>query len=264
MRRRALARGDRHFEVVATQGLGFIAQRKGDVVRAAALYESVLPLIERERNPEMYANLRGQLGDALIALGEFDRALMLHSEALELFAARGDDSRTARELSALAAIQFRTGNLERALATIESAMPLYQRSRDPAGHAAALRLAGNAAAELGRHDLALDYLHDAERLDRNGVNIERTRVLIAGELRTLGDLAGAGKLLEQVLPRRRFDASRCAVGACALAPGAKPPARGARRSARGRCQLRATQAGFQPHRLELGTGAGAARRRPFR
>ena len=199
MRRRALARGDRHFEVVATLGLGFIAQRKGDVVRAAALYEGVLPLIERARNPQMYAILRGQLGDALIALGEFDRALMLHTEALELFAARGDDSRTARELSALAAIQFRTGNLERALATIESAMPLYQHSRDPAGHAAALRLAGNAAAELGRHDLALDYLHDAERLDRNGVNIERTRVLIAGELRTLGDLAGAGKLLEQVL-----------------------------------------------------------------
>ena len=44
---------------------------------------------------------------------------------LELFAARGDDSRTARELSALAAIQFRTGNVERALATIESALPLY-------------------------------------------------------------------------------------------------------------------------------------------
>ena len=130
MRRRAQARGDRHFEVVATQGLGFIAQRKGDVVRAAALYESVLPLIERERNPEMYADLRSQLGDALIALGEFDRALMLHAEALELFAARGDDSRTARELAALAAIQFRTGNLERALATIESAhaaLPAFAR-----------------------------------------------------------------------------------------------------------------------------------------
>jgi tetratricopeptide (TPR) repeat protein len=199
MRRRARARGDRLFEIVATQQLAAIAQRKGDVVRAAALYESVLPMVERDRNPELYAALLGNLGDALIALGEFDRALVLHSEALELYAARGDDSRMARELSALAAIQFRSGNLERALDTIQSALPLYTRSRDQADHASALRLAGNAAAELGRHDLALDYLHGAERLDWNGVNIDHTRVLIAGELRTLGDLVGAGKLLEQVL-----------------------------------------------------------------
>ena len=199
MRRRARTRGDHYFEVVATQELASIAQRKGDVVRAAALYEMVLPMIERERNPGLYATLRGNLGDALITLGEFDRALVLHTEALELFAARGDDSRTARELSALAAIQFRTGNVERALATIESALPLYARSRDQADHASALRLAGNAAAELDRHDLALDYLHRAERLDWNGVNTERTRVLIAGELRTLGNYAGAGQLLEQVL-----------------------------------------------------------------
>jgi tetratricopeptide (TPR) repeat protein len=199
MRRRTRARGDRLFEVVATQQLAAIAQRKGDVVRAAALYESVLPMVERERNAELYAALRGDLGDALITLGEFDRALVLHSEALELYAARGDDSRMARELSALAAIQFRSGNLERALDTIESALPLYTRSRDQADHAAALRLAGNAAAELGRHGLALDYLHGAERLDRNGVDIDRTRVLIAGELRTLGNLAGADNLLEQVL-----------------------------------------------------------------
>ena len=40
---------------------------------------------------------------------------MLHTEALELFSARGDESQTARELAALASIQFRSGNVERAL-----------------------------------------------------------------------------------------------------------------------------------------------------
>jgi CHAT domain-containing protein/tetratricopeptide (TPR) repeat protein len=199
LRRLAQARGDRHFEVLAIQGLGTLAQRRGDVTGAAALYESVLPLVERARNPALFAELRSALGDALISLGEFDRALVLHSEALELFAARGDDSRTARELSALAAIQFRTGNLERALATSESALPLYRRSRDPAGHAAALRLAGNAAAELGRHEAALEYLHGAEHFDRDALNVARTRVLIAGELRVQGELAEAARLLELVL-----------------------------------------------------------------
>ena len=130
----------------------------GDVVRAAALYESVLPYIERDRNPEMYATLLARLGSALIARGEFDRALMLHSEALGVFAARGDDSQTARELGALASIQFRTGSVERALGTLESALPLYESSRDLEGQVSALRLAGNAAAELGQHSLAIEYL----------------------------------------------------------------------------------------------------------
>jgi hypothetical protein len=74
------------------------------------MFDAVLPLIERDRNPDLYATLIGNLGNSLITLGEFDRALRLHTEALEVFSARGDDSQTARELAALAAIQFRSGN----------------------------------------------------------------------------------------------------------------------------------------------------------
>jgi len=202
IRRRAHARGDQYSEAIATQELGYIAQRRGDVVRAAALYESVLPYIERSRNPEMYATLLARLGTALIARGEFDRALMLHSDALGVFSARGDDRQTARELGALASIQFRTGSVERALGTLESALPLYESSHDLEGQVSALRLAGNAAAELGHHDRAIEYLRSAERLDRHGVTLDRTRVLIARELRLLGNLHGADQLLEQVLHTR--------------------------------------------------------------
>jgi CHAT domain-containing protein len=199
VRERARARGDKLFEVKATQNLAFIAAKQGNVAESVAMFDAVLPLIERDRDPNLYATLISNQGYNLIALGEFDRALLLHTEALELFSARGDESQTARELAALASIQFRSGNLERALATIESAFPLYERARDHDGHVSALRLAGNAAAELGQHDVALEYLRRAERLDKNGITIERTRVLIAGELRTLGDLRGAEKLLAQVL-----------------------------------------------------------------
>ncbi|MEO8019034.1 MAG: CHAT domain-containing protein [Pseudomonadota bacterium] len=199
IRARAIARGDKMFEVRATQNLASIAARQGNVAQSVAMFESVLPLVERDRNPDLYATLISNLGYGLIALGEFDRALLLHTEALGLFSARGDDSQTARELAALASIQFRSGNVERALATIESAFPLYERVRDQAGHVSALRLAGNAAAELGTHDIALEYLRRSERQDKNAISIERTRVLIAGELRALGDLRGAEKLLAQVL-----------------------------------------------------------------
>ena len=196
---RALARNDKFFEARAMHNLAFITQHRGDVVKAAAMYDDLLPLIERNRNPNMYASILSNLGDALIALGDFDRALMLHTEALDLFSARGDERQTARELAALAALQFRSGNVERALANIESALPLYERTQDQVGHVSALRLAGNAAAELGQHDLALVYLRTAERRDKNGIGTNRTRVLIAGELRTLGDLRGAEQMLDRVV-----------------------------------------------------------------
>jgi CHAT domain-containing protein len=195
----ARERHDKFFEAGFSSNLGFVATRKGQMLRAKALFERALPLIERDRNPDMYGTIIGNLGHALVALGEFDRAMLLHTEALEVFSARGDDSQTARELAALASIQFRGGNVERALATIESSLPLYASARDHIGHVGALRLAGNAAAELQQHDTALEYLRRAERDDKNGITIERTRVLIAGELRELGDLAGAERKLESAL-----------------------------------------------------------------
>jgi CHAT domain-containing protein/tetratricopeptide (TPR) repeat protein len=195
----ARTRGDKFYEARAAQNLATIALRQGNVAQAVSMFEEVLPLIERDRNPDLYATITSNLGYSLISLGDFDRALLLHTEALQLFNERGDESQTARELAALASIQFRSGNVERALTTIESALPLYERARDQDGHNSALRLAGNAAAELGRHDIAIEYLRRAERQDKFGITIEPTRVLLAGELRTLGDLRGAEQLLGQVL-----------------------------------------------------------------
>jgi CHAT domain-containing protein/tetratricopeptide (TPR) repeat protein len=199
VRQRAHARGDRFLEAGAIQNLAYVAHRNGEMAKAASMYESVLPLIERDRNPDLYATIIGNLGYTLIALGDFDRALMLQSEALELFSARGDIGQTARTLTALGAIQFRTGNVERAYESLRSGQPLYERAGDVTGQASALRLMGNAAAELGRHDLALEHLRKAEQLASDLDTIEGTRVLIAGELRTLGDLRGAEKLLSAVL-----------------------------------------------------------------
>jgi CHAT domain-containing protein len=215
MRQRARQRGDQYFEVLATRGLANIALRRGNALRAAKLFESVVGLIERPRNPALYATLHGDLGSALIVLGEFDRALALHSDAFDLFSARGDDRHAARELVALAAVQLRTGNPEAALAALEDALPLYARSRDRSGQSAALQLAGTTAALLEDHDRALQYLRSAERLEPKGLNIGRTRVLIAGELRARGDLDAADALLASVL--RNCDEPTHADGLAELA-----------------------------------------------
>ena len=199
IRRRAHARGDRFFEAGAIQNLAYVANRNGEMTRAASMFESVLPLIERDRNPDLYATIVGNLGVTLIALGDFDRALMLQSEALELFSARGDNGQTARTLTALGAIQFRTGDVERAYESLRSAQPLYELAADHVGQASSLRLMGNAAAALDEHDLALEHLRKAERMADDVDTIEGTRVLIAGELRTLGDLRGADVMLAGML-----------------------------------------------------------------
>lgn len=199
VRARAHARGDVFYEASSTQNLAFLANHSGEVARAAAMYESALPLIERDRNPDLYATITSNLGHALIALGEFDRALLLQTEALEVFSARGDDGQTARTLAALGSIQFRAGNLERAFESLRGALPLYERAGDPTGMSSTLRVIGNVAAEMDRHDLALEYLRKAERLTRNSEILERTRVLISGELRVLGNLRAAELLLAEVL-----------------------------------------------------------------
>ncbi len=199
VRERAAARGDKFYEASATQNLAFIAGRNGEMPRAAAMFRTALALIDRDRNPDLYATITSNLGHCLITLGEFDRALLLQTEALEVFSARGDDGQTARTLTSLGSIQFRTGNLERAFESLRGALPLYERAGDPLGMSSALRLTGNVAAELGQHDLALDYLRKAERVTPNSQVSERTRVLIAGELRVLGDLRAADRLLTEVL-----------------------------------------------------------------
>ena len=195
----ARERNDKIFAVQATQKLAFIEASKGHSAAAAAMLGELLPLIDRDRNPGLYASLSSDLGTALLARGDLDRALRLHTEALKLYSVLGHDGLRARELAALASTTFRSGNIERALISVESALPLLERAGDQADFVSALRLAGNAAARLGKHDTALEYLRRAELEDGSGATLEQTRVLIAGELRELGNLRGAERLLSQVL-----------------------------------------------------------------
>ncbi len=62
IRRRAHARGDKFLEAGSIQNLAYVAHRNGELAKAASMYESVLPLIERDRNPDLYATIIGNLG----------------------------------------------------------------------------------------------------------------------------------------------------------------------------------------------------------
>jgi CHAT domain-containing protein len=178
-------------EARSLANLAWVHNRQGFIVRAANEYADLLKIIERERQPDQYAVLLGNYGFCLVALGEFDRALKLHTEAAELFAQVGNEFERARQLAALGGIYYRTGDMPRALETLRAAIDLHARVGDGIGGASALRVAGNAAAALERHEEALEFLRRSTQLDGNEQSIARTRVLIAAQLRARGDLAGA-------------------------------------------------------------------------
>ncbi len=175
----------------ALANLAWVHNRLGYIAKAADEYEALLPMIERDRQPTHYAVALTNYGFCLIALGEFDRALAMDTEALELFTANGQKAERATMLAALASLHLRIGDNARALETARVAVAELAQVGDIPVQASTLRIAGNAAAALDRHDDALDYLRKSTAIDGNKNSVARTRVLIARELRSLGDLQAA-------------------------------------------------------------------------
>ncbi len=175
------------------------ALTRGDIARAADAYTEVIAQLDRRQDPQSYGTVVTNLANCLILLGDFDRALALHTETLQLWESLGDASLRGMQLSSIGAVYFRAGNAEHALATFQSALALMERGGDAQGRPRVLRLAANAALELGRQDLALDYLRRALSAESNPRQLARTRVQLARTLRLRGDLRGAAREISQAL-----------------------------------------------------------------
>lgn len=187
----ARANRDPGQEALALANVAWMHNRLGYIAQATAEYEALLPLIEKERQPTVYSGIAANYGFCLVAMGEFDRALALHTEAIQIAIGAHNDSEHSRHLAALGSLYFRTGDMRRSLESLRAAMVIQERIGDAVARASALRVAGNAASVLEQHDLALDYLRKSVEIDVNPHGSARTRVLIASELRALGDLRGA-------------------------------------------------------------------------
>jgi CHAT domain-containing protein len=196
---RAGANGDVSERVKSQQNLAWVNNRRGYIARAADQYAALLPLLERDRQPYEYAQMLGNYGFCLIQLGDFDRAMSVQTEALAIYTEIGQEDERAVMMSALGGLYFRIGDTERALATLRLASSAQERVGDIEGQAATLRVAGNAAAALGKYAEALEYLRQSAQIDGNPNSVARTRVMMAAQLRMLGDLAGGEAELAQAL-----------------------------------------------------------------
>ena len=186
-------------EMKSLANLAWVHYRIGRIAEAAGEYSQLLPLIERDRQPALYAAVLNNYGFCLISLGDFDRALELHTNALQMYIEQGQELEQSRQLLALGGIYFRTGDLQRSLETLRAAMEVQKRISDAVGRAASLRTAANAASALGQHDLAIEYLRTSVQIEANPHLVARTQVMIASELRTLGDYRAAEAALAKAL-----------------------------------------------------------------
>jgi len=177
--------------------LAAVHNYRGFLAQAAKEYEALLPLIDPRTQPYQYAVLLGNYGFTLIALGDFDRALTLHTEALKLYTEVGEEAERAVEMAALGGLYLRMGDAERALQTLRAAIVEHERLADNARLPGTLRAAANASSMLGQHDTAIGYLRRSAQIDADRHSVARTRVRIAAELRIAGKLSEAeAELLE--------------------------------------------------------------------
>ncbi|HEU4592155.1 MAG TPA: CHAT domain-containing tetratricopeptide repeat protein, partial [Steroidobacteraceae bacterium] len=201
---------DTRQQAIALANLAWVHNRLGFFTQAAAEYAALLPMIEKDKEPYQYAVAIANYGFCLIMLGDFDRALALHNEALSLYVAQGKEAERATELSALGSLYFRIGDTRRALDILRMAVAAHERLGNASAQAAALRVAGNASSALGEHQEALGYLRRSSQIDATPYTVARTRVLVAAELRELGDLRGAeaelARAFDSHIPLVRADA----------------------------------------------------------
>jgi CHAT domain-containing protein/tetratricopeptide (TPR) repeat protein len=171
----------------------------GRSAQAAQEYEALLPLLDRNNQNQayQYAATLGNYGVTLIDLGDFDRALDVHNEALGVYKDLDEENEVAIELGQLGSLYLRMGDASGALKMLDDAIAAHERVKDAQPLAGTLRLAANASALLDRHADALEYLQRSTRVDANPQSVARTRVLIASELRALGKTeAAAAELVE--------------------------------------------------------------------
>jgi len=199
----ARANNDIAEQAKSLNNLAAIHTFRGFIAKGAEEYEALLPLIDPRTQPYVYAGLLGNYGFNLVALGDFDRALELHTEALRLYTEIGSEGERAIEMGALGGLYLRMGDAERALQTLRSAIVEQERLADHGRLAGTLRVAAMAASILGQHETAIGYLRRSAQIDANPHSVARTRVLVAAELRAAGKLVEA----EAELPRLQEDSN---------------------------------------------------------
>ena len=185
----------------AVRALGFLVFLQSDVELAEALFAEALDLFERAGEPARAADTVGALTITAVYLGQLTQGEALGLDALARAEALADrptgEFIAAASLSNLGMIAHGQGDYGLASARLEEALARFRALGNAWGMSRTLQLAGSAARDLDRPDLALARYRECVALaDRDGdprmIGIALTG--IASVLARSGDAARAACL----------------------------------------------------------------------
>lgn len=195
----AASANDQATEANVLGNLAWLDYVSGRSHEAADEYARLLTVLEPQRQSNLYATHVANYALVLASLGEFDRAIALHTEVLDLAATMRDEAMRARQLVAIGALNLQRGESGQALTAARTALDLPDGLRERTQFNAALRLAGNAA--MASSDYASANKYFSQLLDRalDEGEAARARVLLAGSFRGQGRSKQAAEQLAQAL-----------------------------------------------------------------
>ncbi|MEW6308050.1 MAG: helix-turn-helix transcriptional regulator [Bacillota bacterium] len=182
--------------------IGVIHQCRSDPRQAIAAYEEALVLVDRAPNPDTMLRLRilGNLGGCLCRLGQYERGITLHEEAMALAKRVDDFQRIAQNYLWMGLAHRDRGDLRNALDYTRRSLDIFN-SLDSIRYVADTHTnLGIILAEQGDWEKAYPHLVESLRLQRQ---VENPR----GECHALSEVA-AYYLLHDRVAKAEDHASR--------------------------------------------------------
>ncbi len=188
--------------ILAIGPLGTAYLELGDYAEARRCYERALDLARAAGEEGLEIAALGNLANLCLQTGDPDAALAFSAQSLALARSLGDADQIAQSLGAHAAALHRTGRLEEAIDLYSQALQALRETPDIGSEIRKRLNLGQALAEMGRIEAALAELERAHHLaERTGNRPAQAGALaaIGGLHLRRGDPARALEFLEQAL-----------------------------------------------------------------
>jgi CHAT domain-containing protein len=191
--------GDEGWQAKVLQNIALSETELGRLSQALARYDRVLQLIRQADDPLLFAIVMNNSAYANRVFGNADVALRQYGEALDVTRSLHHAYFEAQSLHGVGSVYEMMGDREVALDYYRQALALRTAELDGPGRTASLRAVGNIMREQGNASEALAMHQEALSLAVTPFAINRIRVQVAKDYRSLDRPDEALKELEKIL-----------------------------------------------------------------
>ena len=207
-------------DIIFNNGLYRDLDKWGNYKTLVDLYSGLLPDNPFENKPLLssmgtHSAVIGNLGRAYNILGEVEKAIEYHEQALVITRKIGNRKGKGNNLSNLGNSYYVRGEVEKAIDYYEQALVFFREIRDRHGEGACLGSLGLAYRDLGEVEKAIDYYEQALVIS-HVIGDRRSEGIRLGNLgnayHVLGEVGKAIEYHEQALVISREIGDRCGEG----------------------------------------------------